>query len=204
MIYADKPKLLFIHNQKVAGMSIEQFMLNSLNGQKLLERHSYAEDGIKLIGIERWEEYYSFGFVRNPWERLVSWYVMINETPPMGPNLLWDYVHNNSKSFEEFIVNCTEQSSERDGYIYRKSFIRPQFDYFTDKDGILRTTFIGRFENLQDDFDKVMTSVGLQKHKLPVVNKTRDKDYKSFYNKNTREIVAERFKKDINYFGYKF
>ena len=205
MIIVEKPKVIFIHNQKAAGMSVENFLLKELAGKKLLERHSYASDGIKTIGRKKWEEHYSFGFVRNPWDRLVSWYVMIRETPQSSPNKLWDYVHSNSSTFEEFILNCTESIyDDRNGYKYEKSFIKPQYDYFTDENGNMITDFIGRFENLQSDFNKVLQKVGLGKYELPHINKTRKKDYRIFYTSKTRAIVAERFKKDIEYFGYSF
>lgn len=169
MITVNQPKLLFIHNQKAAGMSVENYLLSKLKGKKLLERHSYACDGLDKIGPEIWNQYFTFGFVRNPWDRLVSWYVMIQETPPEGKNKLWDYVHSNSTNFEEFIINCTDSIIEdRFDYRYEKSFIKPQLEYFTDKDGKIITNFIGRFENLQSDFNSVLKSVGLSECHYPI------------------------------------
>lgn len=186
-------------------MSIEHTLLNDFRGSRLLERHSYAEDGIEYLGREKWDEFISFGFVRNPWSRLVSWYTMIRETPPEGKNTLWEYVHQNSNSFEEFIVNCTETITDvRNGYVYRKSFIRQQYDYFTDDKGELAVSFIGKFENLQNDFNTVLDIAGLDPVLLPKLNPTRSKDYKSFYTKKTKDIIAKRFAKDIEKFNYKF
>lgn len=205
MIITEHPKLIFIHNQKTAGMSIESLLIKELSGQKLLERHSSASDGVKEIGREEWDKHYSFGFVRNPWERLVSWYVMMRETKPRGNNKLWEYVHNNAHTFEDFILKCTDTITEdRDGYLYEKSFVKPQLDYFTNEEGEVITTFIGRFEDLQDGIDKVLKQNNLPSYKLPVLNTTKKKDYRSYYTQETREIVAERFKKDIEYFGYEF
>lgn len=205
MIIVKQPKLIFIHNQKAAGMSVENYLLSKLKGERLLERHSYACDGLDKIGLETWNQYHTFGFVRNPWDRLVSWYVMIQETPPKSKNKLWDYVHSNSTNFEEFIINCTDSIVEdRFDYRYEKSFIKPQLEYFTDKDGKIITNFIGRFENLQLDFNNVLKSVGLSEYQLPHLNQTRAKNYREFYSLKTREIVATRFKKDIDYFGYSF
>ena len=205
MIILEEPKLIFIHNQKAAGMSVEEYLMKGLDGHKLLERHSNARDGLRVLGREKWNQYYHFGLVRNPWERLVSWYVMIQETPPKGKNQLWDYVHNNSSTFEEFIKNCTDSIIEdRDGYQYEKSFVRPQIDYFTDEDSQIIVDFIGRFESLQEDFDAVLQKVDLPAHRLPHLNVTRSKDYRDFYTSETREIVEYRFKKDIDLFGYTF
>lgn len=193
-------------------MSVQGFMLDNLPGAKqLLENHSYAEDAISLLGRETWDQYYTFGFVRNPWARLVSWYVMVSEmTPykrnqPNKTNKLWDYVKQNSDSFKEFVENCTEEIVDvRDGYEYRKSFTRNQYDYFTDSEGKIAVNFIGRFENLQEDFEKVLAELKLPMYELPVVNATKKKDYRSFYDENTMKIVESRFEKDIKYFGYTF
>lgn len=191
--------------KKAGGTSVEHIMLNELGEDKLLEHHSYAEDGIKLMGLDHWNQYFSFGFVRNPWDRLVSWYTMIQETPPPGKIKLWGYVHQNALNFEEFIVNCTDTvTEERDGYLYRKSFVRPQYQYFTDKSGEKAVSFIGKFENLQDDFNAVLSRAGLNPITLPRLNTTRTKDYKTCYSDRTRALVAERFARDIEYFGYTF
>ncbi len=205
MIQVEEPKLIFVHNQKAAGMSVEDYLTRELGGSMLLERHAYAEDGIKKLGRVAWEGYFTFGFVRNPWDRLVSWYVMIQETPPNKPNQLWEYVHEHASSFEDFIRNCTDTITEqRGGFAYRKSFIRPQYDYFTDDQGNIAVKFIGRFESLQTDFNYALVQVGLPPHQLPHLNTTRQKNYREFYTDETREIVAERFKKDIENFGYSF
>ena len=202
----ENPKTIFVHNQKTAGMSIEKYMFERLSGSKLfLERHAYVEDGINKLGEKAWEEYFSFGFVRNPWSRLVSWYTMIVETPPDKPNKLWNYVHRNSNSFNEFVENCTDELVDvRDGFNYRKSFTRNQFDYFTDSEGEISVDFIGRFENLQEDLDKVLARLGLPRYTLPIVNATKKKDYRTYYDDDTRKIVGIRFKKDIDHFGYTF
>lgn len=212
MIICENPKTIFIHNQKTAGMSISGFMLENLsNAKQLLETHSYAEDGIALVGRENWNQYYSFGFVRNPWSRLVSWYSMMMEmTPhkrnnPTKTNELWNYVKQNSSSFKEFVENCTKEVTDvRDGYEYRKSFTRNQYDYFTDREGKIAVDFIGRFERLQEDFEKVLTDLKLPRYVLPVINASKKKDYRSYYDEKTIKIVGNRFEKDIKYFGYTF
>ena len=130
---------------------------------------------------------------------------MIVETQPDKPNKLWNYVHQNSNSFKEFVENCTDELVDvRDGFNYRKSFTRNQFDYFTDSEGEISVDFIGRFENLQEDLDKVLARLGLPRYTLPIVNATKKKDYRTYYDDDTRKIVGIRFKKDIDHFGYTF
>ncbi|HUQ30104.1 MAG TPA: sulfotransferase family 2 domain-containing protein [Candidatus Paceibacterota bacterium] len=215
MLISEQKKFIFVHNQKTGGVSIANYLRDQAQDCiTLLPNHAYAIDGISKIGRGVWDQHYSFGFVRNPWSRLVSWYQMI-VNPPQKPenskgqwtpnNGLWKYVQEHSSTFEEFLDNCTDIISEnRDGFIYQKSFTKNQIDYFTDASGTLAVNFVGRFEQLQEDFDKVTTALNLPQTKLPILNVGPTTDYRTFYTERTKQLVAERFKKDIEIFGYSF
>ena len=65
--------------------------------------------------------------------------------------------------------------------------------------------FIGRFENLEEDFRYIQEKLSI-KCDLPHINKSSEGKvhYSSFYNDSLQRNCRKVFKKDLDYFGYKF
>jgi len=79
------------------------------------------------------------------------------------------------------------------------------FDYLLNADGSEKVNYIGRLENFQEDFNTICHKIGIPPKKLPHAFKSDDKKcYTEYHDDETREIVAEKYAKDIEYFGYKF
>jgi hypothetical protein len=135
---------------------------------------------------------------------------MIAENPGREKdNVFWAYVRANGRTFEEFIHNCTLELPTTDGKSVN-SFVRPQLGYFTDSSGKVLVDFIGRYENLERDWKEVIARGHFQrwhhaKPPLPELNRAKiEKDYRSFYTPELRDIVAARSAVDIDCFGYDF
>ena len=79
----------------------------------------------------------------------------------------------------------------------------PHLNWLTDEKGEVIVDFIGRFENLKNDFQFICEKIGVTAD-LPFVNKSEHKEYQYYYNDETREIVRRWFENDINLFKYNF
>lgn len=193
LIVSDKNKLIFIHNPKAAGTSIYWALYNKDhairkegNGHSLAREHDFRF----------YASYFKFGYVRNPWDRMVSYYHMMKENPTSNAgHALWDYFRKiNPDNFEEFLDKCVDDTFVGNSLM---NFATNQIDYFVDKNGVLLVDYIGKVEEHLVD-----NPLGLD---IPLTNASSiKKDYRSFYTDYTRKLIAERFKRDIEYFGYTY
>ncbi len=201
-----KYKYIFLHIPKTGGTSIE-YALNQYNdtgntniislGGDLYNKNDIRHKHLLLKGYRRKysdireniEEYYKFTIIRNPWDRIASHYRYFKKRD-------FDY----KGSFEGFVNYFCKKIHNR-GWKYRD--FAPIVDFIT-LNGALAVDFIGRFENLQQDFDIICDKIGISKQELPHINKTKNKHYTEYYDEETRSIVAKKYAKDIEYFGYEF
>lgn len=213
MFISEQGKFIFVHVQKNAGIAIETVLKKNYPDAKHWHgRHGHAINGINEIGREKWDEYFSFSFVRNPWDRLVSWYSMIQgefKRLPSGKRKLdepfnspfWNHVVRDSHDFKSFLVNCTDVIFEKGCF---KSYAFNQTEYLADENGNNAVNFVGRFENLADDISIVFERLGIKTKKLRKENAGRHDHYSRYYTEETREIIRQRFQRDIETFNYQF
>jgi len=193
-------RCILVHVQKTGGMSIRRALDMA---QWDPHQHRFASELRSLYGPELWESYFKFGFVRNPWDRLVSWWEMIRRNVAEGRpmNGFQRYVVSNAATFEDFIRKCDAEYRDSDG---SKWISRNQVDYLTDSSGALLVDFVGRFENLSADFGFVAARLGLESAAIPHMNRSNHRLYAEYYNEELRDIVAHRYARDIAAFGYEF
>lgn len=145
----------------------------------------------------RIDDYFVFGFVRNPWERVVSLYRYLKERRPRREI---DQVD----SFENFLKLVADQEP----WIVELHSMRSQVDFFRPQpDDNPEADFVGHFEHLVDDFMRVRQCLNLpEEPTLGHANRSSnsDRDYRECYTPALIDIVAERFAADINIFGYSF
>ena len=86
---------------------------------------------------------------------------------------------------------------------FPKGATKLQSDMVTDENGNILVDFVGRYENLHHDLEKIANILHLDVS-LPRLNSSQHKDYRSYYNKRSKDLVAKYFQKDIEIFGYHF
>jgi len=154
----------------------------------------YRREGNTLnknkVNSEEYESYYKFTFVRNPWARAYSWY----------RNVMRDKKHQKyygispDISFDEFLVRNIG-----------KGMLRPQIYWLKDFSGEINFDFIGRFEDLNQDFKVVKTALNIEDGMLShEINGGENINYRDFYDKKSIDLITKYYKEEIEMFGYEF
>jgi len=200
---SEKHKATFIHIPKTGGSTISS-VLSRNEFKSLQERRVGCE--CQVLDPRLWtikharmheldmkhQNFFCFAFVRNPWDLMVSsynWWVQntkANIRKKYGHILKQKGFNFFIKTHSSFINECYHQNNG-------------QLHWLNDK-----INFIGKFENFQADFDIVCEKIGIGHQKLPHLNKTKRKHYASYYDDETKQIIAAAFSRDIQRFGYKF
>jgi len=141
-----------------------------------------------------YNSFFKFAIVRNPWCRMVSMWTMDHRYYKQVPSFN-DYV----KSL--FDLNwLPSQGAHKQSP--RNVWLNKNCNMYDFTKGV---DFIGKFENIQNDFKEICKHVNLPATHLPqFTQKDSRPHYSSYYDNETRAFVAEKYAKDIKYFGYKF
>jgi hypothetical protein len=194
-------RFLFVHIPKTAGNSIQSVLrdysedelvalrteqdgverFGLRNPKYRIKKHSTLAEYLVALGEARFAELYRFACVRNPWDRMVSYYFT-----PTQSAVAWD-----QKKFRNVIVRAL-----------------PVADYLRlnegDDDPFENVNYIMRFENLVDDFGTVCQVLGISPTTLPQYNRSNREHYSRYYDDELRELVRARFAAEIERFGYTF
>lgn len=190
----ERHRALFIHVPKAAGRSV----VRGLFDVKSVE-HAPA-DWYQQLDPVKFEDYFKFTFVRNPWDRAVSAYTYLSAggSAASREDQYWAKFINGFSSFDDFV--CNWMSDEN---IVRYALFTPQVVFLKDIFGRVNMDFIGRFENLEEDFNTIAAQLKVTAS-LPHLNQSRARAYQSFYTDKSRAIVEQLYAADIAQFGYGF
>ncbi len=216
MLLSHRHNFLFVHIAKTGGTSARAALANKARWDRYrpavwlcsklshatghtlgskFPRHSKIIAAKEMLPNEFFDGLFKFGFVRNPWDLQVSSFHHIRRERPQ-----FLFGHDNFKDFMKFKLD-----PDRPYQYHIDTSIELQSDYLVDLHGDIITDFIGRYENLQEDFSEACEKIGI-KATLPEkrISRDRRKDFRSYYDDETAEMVANYFQQDLRLLDYRF
>jgi|10_taG_2_1085330.scaffolds.fasta_scaffold00597_21 hypothetical protein len=217
MIISPKYKFVFCHIPKTGGTSVDFALrgyglscgkadLNFRSEEADKSGHSTLEDlrESNILSQEDFNSYFKFCFFRDPWARLVSSYEYRRSER-------WRLTHPERRlalirSFKDWVKLTIAPKKNEFSWAQ-------QFPWVRDKDGNLLADKIYQFENLHHDFDEIRKKLNLPEPKrdcsiedtyLHKFNSCQYDHYSEYYDNETRELVGEYAREEIDYFGYNF
>ena len=225
-------KYVFIHIPKAAGSSIRQSlsdidrpsplrrMLNRMTPQQHdqpiqvmegLHTHSDARQVREVIGTETYRNCFSFAFVRNPWDRMLSLYNNVwqgaidrAEGRRLPKYLSPEEEIEDSRRVQDMGFRNWLLSEEYQTAKYGQSLTRrSQLEWLLGDDGSLITNFVGKVESINEDIRQIEQKIQ-SRIRLLHVNKSEHRSYRDVFCDETRDFVAHHYRSDIEIFGYTY
>lgn len=214
---------------KTASSSLIAYFIKQMYGKDCV----YSGDTRRKLGKEfrmipcegnvRLGKYFTFAFVRNPWNRAVSAHKTLMKWRARYEALgdeAWSHYNfwglsaekmilelmNDDLSFENFvhfIKNVERNHHEVINQHWRSQAGILQIETYPR--GLIEYDFIGKLESVEVDFSYVTNKLNLEPETLPGLNASEKYNYKEYY-KNTKLIddVGEYYTRDIEVFGYEY
>jgi hypothetical protein len=205
VLVSHRYKFIYIKNIKVAGTSVESFFEKfcvdpskkyyfnhkaneniskyGIIGARLggtgnkWRSHKPASNIKKDLGQQMFNKYFKFCVIRNPYDKMVSWYFW-KKSKLSFKNFC---KNNNCNNMKIHTINNT-----------------PVCDFYI------------RFENLQEDIINICKKLGITDYVIDTLpeykssTKRSKKNYREYYDEETRQIVFNKHRKEFEMFGYKF
>lgn len=186
-------KFIYFKNKKCASTSVENYFIDLLQDENILThkntqlRFSHTSPIIikNYIGDEKFNNYFKFCVIRNPYDRLVSY-------------------------FYHFILRNKNNDIEKDINKFR-TFVKSELPNFLETytiDSNFICDYHIRYENLEREINYVCEKFNLDKNinLKNIYSNIRPKniDYKIYYDSETKTIVENKYKIELDKFGYDF
>lgn len=141
-----------------------------------------------VLGDEVFTTYFKFAFVRNPYDRFISYCAFMSRQTGQ--------FEASPRAFMRHVI--------RDQPPLQHILFRPQHEMLCDADGRLAMDHVGRVETMQADYDAICARIGIPSERLGHVNASSHRPYAEYYDEELRALVAGMYARDLELFGYRF
>jgi hypothetical protein len=141
-----------------------------------------------FLGEEVFASYFKFAFVRNPFDRFVSYCAFMTRQSgefDRAPQQVMRHVLFQLRPMQHILF-------------------QPQYTLLVDADGKLLSDCVGRVEEMQESYDAICVRIGIPSRPLEQVNSTRRGDYRQYYDQQLIDGVSDLYRRDLDLFGYGF
>tara|TARA_B110001454_G_scaffold133456_1_gene124239 strand:+ start:63 stop:836 length:774 start_codon:yes stop_codon:yes gene_type:complete len=161
-------------------------------------------------GKEKFNEYFKFTFVRNPWDRFISLWMKFKEEPKLQEqfNGLFDlHIDTDFKEPQEVLRYLL--LAHKKGIMIPRWF-KPQYEYIHDENLKVLTNYVGTYEKFQFCFDFLCDRIDIPHKTLPWGGEEHrrhnkeGKHYMDYYDPVMINAVAEIYHNDIRTWKYEF
>lgn len=201
MLISDSHQFIFFHVAKAAGTSVrntlQPYCLSPVDSRwiSILRRFNLPSDYRKFrflkhtsvaqaeakLPAQVFTNYRRVAFVRNPWDRLVSQYI-------------YHFRKREQRPFADYVQQSIRQQ--------RLS----QSQFLADSHGRVELDFVGRYEDLETDYQRLAEFLQLPLPPLPKLNASKHQsgDYRRHYDTELQQLLEPYLAEDMRQFDYTF
>jgi hypothetical protein len=154
---------------------------------QLQHGHLSLEQVRPYLSPETFKACFKFAFVRNPFDRFVSYCAFITREDG-------EFERDPHGVMREITAN-----PPLDHVLFQ-----PQHSFLSDPDGALLSDNVGRVEQMQQSYDHICERIGIPSAPLDRVNSSSRRNYRDYYDDELIEGVAKLYARDLELFGYEF
>ncbi|MEM8790931.1 MAG: sulfotransferase family 2 domain-containing protein [Pseudomonadota bacterium] len=196
----EDPRCVFIHVPKTGGNTI----------RNVIFERNYSGPYFGKAFDPEWERLFSFAFVRNPFDRVVSAWKMFTQgvansdwqlPEDFDPNLtlrdVLELALDPAAEFGHPRFNQVKMNAK----IRLKNHLLPQVHPYYQ---LSKAKFVGRFETYEADLKHIFGALGIGYKPPPRSHFTTRAPYQDYFCSTTIALARELYREDLERFGYDF
>lgn len=155
---------------------------------KLRHGHITLRQVQPFLAADDFQSYFKFGFVRNPFDRFVSYCAFMTRDQDIF-----------EREPHRVMRHMLFDAPPHDHILFQS-----QHQYLVGADGALISDYVGRIEQVQQGYDEICQRIGIPSRPLDKVNSSRRGDYRDYYDQQLIDGVAKLYARDLDLFGCDF